>query len=96
MDESYQILPKWLNILKLTNLEIKIVWKISTLRFVNGNVHFMWVFGSFETSIKGFKVCRSLIQIDGTFLYDKYKGKLLIATSINANGQTFPFVFAII
>ena len=36
------------------------------------------------------------IQIDGTFLYEKYKGKLLIATSIDTNGHIFPLAFAIV
>ena len=55
----------------------------------------MHVFWSFEGSIKGFKICSQLIQIDGTFLYGKYKAKLLITTSINANGHIFPLTFVI-
>ena len=46
--------------------------------------------------IEGFKICRPLIQIDGTFLYGKYKGKLLIATSVDPNGHIFPLTFAIV
>ena len=52
-----------------------------------------WDFGAF---IEGFKSCRLLIQIDGTFLYGQYKGKLLIATSIDLNGQILPLAFAIV
>ena len=52
-----------------------------------------WTFGP---CVEGFKHCRPIIQIDGTHLYGKYKGKLLITTSINANGHIFPLAFAIV
>ena len=53
-------------------------------------MHVFWVFGA---CVEGFKHCRPIIQIDGTFLYEKYIGKLLIATSIDANGHIFPLAF---
>ena len=95
-DKSYQALMKWMNILKLTNPGIKIVWKTIPLGGIYGNMQFMHVFWTFRLSVKGFKHCKPIIQIDGTFLYEKYMGKLLIATSIDANGHIFPFVFAIV
>ncbi|KAJ9672503.1 hypothetical protein PVL29_025922 [Vitis rotundifolia] len=95
-DESYQALPKWLNILQLTNPGTKIVWKTIPLGGISGNVRFMRVFWAFGASVEGFKHCRPIIQIDGTFLYGKYMGKLLIATSIDANGHVFPLAFAIV
>ena len=75
---------------------MKIVWKTLTFAYAHGNVHFIRVFWAFGASIKGFKSCRPLIQIDGTFLYGKFKGKLLIATSIDPNGHIFPLAFAIV
>ena len=54
---------------------------------------FVWTFGP---CVEWFKNCKPLIQIDSTFLYEKYKGNLLIATSIEANGHIFPLVFAIV
>ena len=95
-DESYHILPKWLNILQLTNPGTKVVWKTLTFAYAHGNVRFMRVFWAFGASIEGFNSCRPLIQIDGTFLYGKYKGKLLIATSVDPNGHIFPLAFAIV
>ena len=95
-DESYQALPKWMNILKLTNPGIKIVWKTIPLGGIFGNVRFMRVFWTFGPSVEGFKHWRPIIQIDDTFLYEKYMGKLLIATSIDANGYIFLLMFAII
>ena len=47
-------------------------------------------FWTFRLSVKGFKHYKPIIQIDGTFLYGKYMGKLLIATSIDGNGHVFP------
>ncbi|KAL6318189.1 hypothetical protein AAG906_035694 [Vitis piasezkii] len=95
-DESYQALSKWMNILKLTNPGIKIVWKTIPLGGIFGNVRFMRVFWTFGPSIEGFKHWRPIIQIDGTFLYEKYMGKLLIAASIDANGHIFLLMFEII
>ncbi|RVW32383.1 hypothetical protein CK203_087536 [Vitis vinifera] len=95
-DESYQALLKWMNILKLTNPGTKIVWKTIPLRGIYGNVHFMRVFWTFGSSVEGFKHCKPIIQINGTFLYGIYMGKLLIATSIDANGHIFPIAFAIV
>ncbi|KAK9159696.1 hypothetical protein Syun_006037 [Stephania yunnanensis] len=37
-----------------------------------------------------------MIQIDGTFLYGKYKQKLLIATVVDSNSHVFPLAFAIV
>ena len=56
----------------------------------------MFVFWAFGACIEGFKSYRPLIQIDGTFLYDKYEGKLLIAKSVDPNGHIFPPTFAIV
>ena len=37
-----------------------------------------------------------MISIDGTFLYSKYKGKLLIASTWDGDNRLFPLVFAIV
>ena len=95
-DESYQALPKWMNILQLTNPGTKIVWKTTPLGEISRKVQFMRVFWAFEASVEGFKHCKPIIQIDGTFLYGKYMGKLLIVTSINENGHVFPLALAIV
>ncbi|XP_021840717.1 uncharacterized protein [Spinacia oleracea] len=61
------------------------------------SVHiFLRVFWAFKPSIDGFKHCRPLITIDGTHLYGKYKGTLLIAMGTDANSQLFPLAFAIV
>ncbi|RVW48743.1 hypothetical protein CK203_076086 [Vitis vinifera] len=92
---KYAALPKWMNILQLTNPGTKVVWKTIPLEdFWERAVYAcFWAFGA---SVEGFKHCRPIIQIDGTFLYGKYMGKLLIATSIDGNGHVFPLAFAIV
>ena len=52
-----------------------------------------WVFGP---SIEGFQHCRPVISIDGTFLYGKYKGTLLIASTWDGGNRLFPLSFAIV
>ena len=53
-------------------------------------------FRTFGPCVERFKHCRPITQIDGTFLYGKYKGKLFISTLIDTNGNIFPLAFAII
>ena len=56
---------------------------------------FQRVLWSFKPSIEGFEHCRPVMSIDGTHLYGKYKGKLLIAMGCDGNNQLFPLAFAI-
>ena len=52
-----------------------------------------WVFGP---SIEGFQHCRPVISIDETFIYGKYKGMLLIASTWDGDNRLFPLAFAIV
>ena len=61
-----------------------------------GTIIFKYVFWDFAPSIVRFAYCRPVINIDGTHLYGKYKGKLLIAMAIDANNEIFPLAFAIV
>ena len=67
--------------------------------YVNGRSTTEKIFGRvfwvFKASIDGFKHCHPVISINDTFLYEKYKGKLLIAMGTNANNQIFPLAFSI-
>ena len=56
---------------------------------------FQRVFWSFKSSIEGSKHCRPVLSIDGTHLYGKYKGTLLIAMGCDRNNQLFPLAFVI-
>ena len=53
-------------------------------------------FWSFTPCIDGFKYCKPVISIDGTYLYGKYQGKLLITMATDANNKVFPLTFAVV
>ena len=55
-----------------------------------------YVFWSFGPCISGFKYCKPVISIDGTHLYGKYQGKLLVAMATDANNKVFPLAFAVV
>ncbi|XP_061339024.1 uncharacterized protein LOC133285759 [Gastrolobium bilobum] len=50
----------------------------------------------FRQCCEEFKFAKPVIQIDGTHLYGKYKGKLLVATTQNGNNECLPIAFAIV
>ena len=52
------------------------------------------MFWSFNPSIEGFEHCCPVLSIDGTHLYGKYKGMLLIAMGCDRNNQLFPLEFS--
>ena len=94
-DTSYQELPKWMRALQNFNQGscVKFVTKEGS---VPDSVEFDYVFWTFGPSVEGFKHCRPVISIDGTHLYGKYEGKMLIATAVDGNNQLFPLAFAIV
>ena len=58
--------------------------------------HFKFCFMAFGASIEGWKYCRPIISVDGTFLKCKFGGILLTASSQDGNNQIFPLAFAIV
>jgi hypothetical protein len=54
------------------------------------------VFWAFGASNDMFQYYCSLISIDGTHMYGKYKAKLLIAVSYNVNNRVYLLYFAIV
>ncbi|KAH1250330.1 hypothetical protein GmHk_05G013501 [Glycine max] len=46
--------------------------------------------------VEAFKYCKPIIQVDGTHLYGKYRGTLLMATSQDGNGGVLPLAFAVV
>ncbi|XP_074306553.1 uncharacterized protein LOC141641805 [Silene latifolia] len=94
-ENSYEELPKFMQALKESNPGNVVHWCL--IPTSDPSVHiFQRVFWAFRPSIEGFNHCRPVISIDGTHLYGKYKGTLLIAMGIDANSQLFPLAFAIV
>ncbi|KAL9674544.1 hypothetical protein QQ045_030816 [Rhodiola kirilowii] len=54
------------------------------------------VFWAFDECIHAFKHCRPILSIDGTHMYGKYDGKLLVACSLDANNGVLPVVFVLV
>ncbi|KAL0435825.1 UNVERIFIED_CONTAM: hypothetical protein Sradi_0290400 [Sesamum radiatum] len=62
------------------------------------------IYGTWESSvqklprpcIQGFRYCRNVISVDGTHLYTRYKHKLLVAVTLDANNQVLPLAFALV
>ncbi|KAL4569800.1 hypothetical protein LXL04_025444 [Taraxacum kok-saghyz] len=52
-----------------------------------------YYFWAFAPCIKGFKHFRPVISIDGTHLYGKYKGTMMIAIGVDGNNQILPLAF---
>ncbi|XP_022153527.1 uncharacterized protein LOC111021011 [Momordica charantia] len=94
-DESYQLLPKWMYMLKHTNPGTIVEWKIRNYGQPGHDILHS-VFWSFGPCIAASQKFCLVLQIDGTHLYEKYKGNLLIVTSVDSNGHLLPLVFAII
>ncbi|KAG9450297.1 hypothetical protein H6P81_010262 [Aristolochia fimbriata] len=96
-DESYNLLPQFLKAIKDTNRGTKYKMITTDDGVREGNfVRFDRVFWAFGPAIHGFQFCRPFISVDGTHLYGKYKGCLLIATSFDGDNQLFPLAFALV
>ncbi|KAG9458798.1 hypothetical protein H6P81_003306 [Aristolochia fimbriata] len=96
-DESYNLLPQFLKAIKDTNRGTKYNVITTEENVTRGNfVRFDRAFLAFGPAIHGFQFCRPFISVDGTNLYGKYKGCLLIATSFDGDNRLFPLAFALV
>ena len=76
---SYSKLPGYLRQLQKKNPD-------TLFDFVVEDGRFLYCFFSLGASRKGFKYCRHIICVDGTFLKNKYGGILLCAVAVDGNG----------
>ncbi|RYQ98731.1 hypothetical protein Ahy_B07g086492 [Arachis hypogaea] len=56
-------------------------------------LHRVW---SFNSCIRTFRHCKLLVQVDGTHLYKKYKGTLLVAVAQDRNQNIVPIAFVLV
>ncbi|XP_062114778.1 uncharacterized protein LOC133826279 [Humulus lupulus] len=88
-EESYALLPSYLYMLQLANPgTITRVCKDEENRF-------KYMFIAFGASLDGWKQCRPVIVVDGTFLKMKCGGTLYAACVKDGNNQIFPLAFGI-
>ena len=65
-------------------------------RSVPGTTLLRYVFWAFAPCIAAFRYCKPVISIDGTHLYGKYRGVLMIAIAIDANQKILSLAFAVL
>ncbi|XP_016168936.1 uncharacterized protein LOC107611534 [Arachis ipaensis] len=58
--------------------------------------YFHRLFWTFPPCIEAFRHCKPLVSIDGTHLYGKYGGTLLVAIAQDGNSNILPVAFALV
>ncbi|RYQ89600.1 hypothetical protein Ahy_B09g096157 isoform G [Arachis hypogaea] len=99
-DESYSEIPRWVLGVQLTMPGTVAVLRTSPV-LVGGQVdesqaYFHRLFWTFPPCIEAFRHCKPLVSIDGTHLYGKYGGTLLIAIAQDGNSNILPVAFALV
>ncbi|RYR74647.1 hypothetical protein Ahy_A02g009379 isoform A [Arachis hypogaea] len=99
-DESYNELPRWVLGVQLTMPGTVAVLRTCPVR-VGGQVddsqvYFHRLFWTFPPCIQAFRHCKPLVSIDGTHLYGKYGGTLLVAIAQDGNSNILPVAFALV
>ncbi|KAH1233890.1 hypothetical protein GmHk_09G026226 [Glycine max] len=99
-EESYAKLSSWLT--HMQNHSPGSYFQILHDNFIVSNRvsrehrQFHRVFWTFGQCKEAFKYCKPIIQVDGTHLYGKYRGTLLMATSQDGNGGVLPLAFVVV
>ncbi|XP_025692760.1 uncharacterized protein [Arachis hypogaea] len=99
-EASYEALPIWFE--AMCHKEQHAVVHFETMPAYQGddlvpNIRVLnRVFWSYYPCIRAFRHCKPIVQVDGTHLYGKYKGCLLVAVSQDGNNNIVPIAFAIV
>lgn len=92
-EEGYANLPQYCDKLREANPDSSIILEMAPS---DVDMKFKRLFIAYRATIDGFVHCKPLLGLDGTHLTSKYGGILLAATAMDAEGQLFPFAFAIV
>jgi hypothetical protein len=93
-EKSFEELPQWLMVMKNSNPGT--IVDLKTIPNPDGTTKFHRLFWAFHPCIEGFKFCKPVIHVDGTWLYGKYRGTLLLAVAQDGNNKTIPIAFALV
>ncbi|XP_019459875.1 PREDICTED: uncharacterized protein LOC109359630 [Lupinus angustifolius] len=97
---SYKELPRWMNALQYfcphTIVKYQAHHEVVDGMEDPSRIILDRIFWAFKPCIEGFGYCKPILQVDGTFLTEKYTGTLLIASSQDGNRRVFPVAFAIV
>ncbi|GFZ19033.1 hypothetical protein Acr_27g0007720 [Actinidia rufa] len=94
-DSSYEKLPSFMRTLELRNPGTAVILETLDLGMM-GVRALDKIFWAFRPCIEGFKHCPPVIGIDGTFLYGRYTGVMLIAMAKTVTNNIFPLAFALV
>ncbi|XP_057746474.1 uncharacterized protein LOC130965730 [Arachis stenosperma] len=98
--ESYAELPRWMLGVQPTMAGTITVLKTSPVRLRGEvdelTVYFHRLFWTFPPCIEAFRHCKPLVSINGTRLYGKYGGTLLLAIAQDENSNILPIAFALV
>ncbi|RYR54160.1 hypothetical protein Ahy_A06g029414 [Arachis hypogaea] len=99
-EKSYNKVPKLLEALQsyflgtICDLRVKLYYEGHLM--VRDYCMFDKVFCVFPSCVEAFKHCKPFVSVDGTHLYGKYGGVLLIAVAQDENSNILPIAFAIV
>ncbi|XP_016194935.1 uncharacterized protein LOC107635900 [Arachis ipaensis] len=100
LDESYDQLRRYFNALQafvpgtIVDLQTVLYYVGNTLD--RDSVMFHQVFWSFPSCVQAFRHCKPLVSVDGTHLYGKYAGTLLMAIAQDGNNNIMSVAFALV
>ncbi|XP_013726761.1 uncharacterized protein LOC106430513 [Brassica napus] len=90
-DQSFRKFLKYLHMLKEANPGTHTFYE------TNFDGKFRFLFVSFGQLVRDFHTAmRKILIVDGTFLKSKYKGVLLVATTLDGNSNLYPIAFAVV
>ena len=92
-EDAYHALPKYCEDLRRNNPGSTVILESTPQE---DGPHFRRMFVCYSASAIGFVYCRPVLGLDGTHLKTKYKGILLAATGVDANGSLFPLACAVV
>ncbi|GFY81180.1 hypothetical protein Acr_01g0009890 [Actinidia rufa] len=94
-DSSYEKLLRFMRTLELRNPGTAVILETLDLGMM-GVRALDRIFWAFRPCIEGFKHYPPVIGIDGTFLYGRYTGVMLIAMAKTVTNNIFPLAFALV
>lgn len=95
-ETSYDMLRRWLTAVQFYMPGSVVEWDLRPNPQDGRTVIFNRVFWAFKPCIDAFAYLKPMIQVDGTHLYGKYKGKLLLAMAQDGNRNITPIACAIV
>ncbi|XP_073224426.1 uncharacterized protein [Cicer arietinum] len=99
-EESYNQLPRWLLVMRTfapgTIIKMETIPAYNEHGLINGMTIFHRLFWAYVPCISAFKFCKPIVQVDGTWLYGKYKGTLLVAVAQDGNDNIIPIAYALV